>query len=77
MNPKVLFWRAYYKLKFGKNYSERIQRANNIVGIVNSSSQGKLGDFYNTNGEKIRGYHKRTARHTVAPQHPLITKYGN
>lgn len=73
---KRLFWIAYYKLKFGKNYQARMNRAALMMNTVNQSSVGNLSSFYNTDGDQIRGWHRhiRFAK-TVPVQHPLVTKY--
>jgi hypothetical protein len=78
MNPRVLFWRAFYKLKFGKNYQERMNNASRMVSTINQSSVGNLSSFYNTDGQQIRGWHRHIRfAPTVPVQHPLITKYSD
>lgn len=74
---KTLFWKAYYKCKFGKNYAARMNRAANMMNIVNASSVGNLSHFYDSDGNQIRGWHRHIRfAPTVPIQHPLITKYG-
>ncbi len=72
-----LFWIAYYKLKFGKNYQARMNRAALMMNTVNQSSVGNLSHFYNTDGDQIRGWHRHIRFASTVPiQHPLITKYS-
>ncbi len=74
---KTLFWKAYYKIKFGKNYAARMHKAASMMRIVDQSTVGNLSHFYDVDGNQIRGWHRhiRFAK-TVPIQHPLITKYG-
>lgn len=76
-NMKTLFWKAFYKLKFGKDYQRRMTNAKRLGMTIDESSIGNLSSFYDSSGNQIRGWHKPPTK--FAPntqQHPLITKYG-
>ena len=60
-----------------KDYDQNIKSAKNITKMIIDSTNGKSNHFYNSNGEKIRGYHKRIKFNPTINQHPLITKYEN
>lgn len=75
---KSLFWKAYYKLKFGKDYATRMRNAAMLGRCIDESSVGNLSSFYNSNGQQIRGWHRAIKfKETTPIQHPLITKYGS
>jgi hypothetical protein len=55
---KQLFWRTFYKVTLGSNYSTVIKSTKNTYKTINEASQGNLSSFYNINGEQIRGWHR-------------------
>jgi hypothetical protein len=70
-------WKAYYKMKFGKDYAARISRAATLMNYTDEASIGNLSQFYNYQGEQIRGWHKRRPSHASSTKHPLETYYSN
>ena len=69
------FWRAYYKIKLGADYKNTIYNAKAMKAYVKISGSGRVANFYNVNGEQIRGWYK--APFKVNPRHPLENYYNN
>jgi len=58
---------------FDKNFDEKIKKAKMTKWMIDCSTSGNFAQFYNVQGEKIRGFsNPRPGR-----QHPLISKYGS
>jgi hypothetical protein len=62
----------FYRLTM-KDYQSKVDSARKTVSMINASTNGRVSHFYNIQGDKIRGYHKRIKFN--ADVHPLITKY--
>lgn len=71
------FWKAYYKLKFGKEYSARMKRAISVCSYIDEASVGDISSRYNYQGEQIRGWHRKRPSFASSPLHPLETYYKN
>ena len=56
-----LFWKAFYKISLGEDYSSKFKSSKSIWNSINETTKGNLSSFYNVNGEQIRGWHRTTA----------------
>lgn len=69
---KILY-RLFYKFTC-KDYIKLIDSATMTHEMIMDSTSGKSNHFYNSNGTRIRGFHKHI-RFTNIPSHPLIQQY--
>jgi hypothetical protein len=72
---KQLFWKAFYRLKFGSNYSNVMKSINSLGRYLDDAASGDFSVRYNSNGEQIRGWHKKSPSFKFAKEHPLVVKY--
>jgi len=63
----------WYKLT-DKNFNDKLKSATLTTKMIEASTNGSISHFYNTNGDKIRGY-SNTSIKTRSVFHPLIAKY--
>ena len=56
------------------NFQSRIESAKITVAMIEESTAGKIGHFYNFQGGRIREFWKPIKFSTA--RHPLIIKYG-
>ncbi len=65
-----------YRL-FVKDFDKKFKSADTTYKMIMASTHGKISHFYNSKGEKIRGYHKQYKNAPkVLPTNSLIVKYG-
>jgi hypothetical protein len=74
---KAIFWRIYHRLTLGERYDKVLSSAKQFgLYIDDQQDSNYLARTYNSNGERIRGYH--TPQYKFANMnniHPLIQKY--
>lgn len=58
-----------------KDFDQKIKSAKLTSKMIIDSTNGTINHFYDPNGNKIRGYHKRIKFNPAIVQHPLIQKY--
>jgi len=72
---KALFWRTYYLWKLGEQYDDTLKNAKQLGLYLYDQQDGNyLARTYNSNGERIRGYHKPLYK-SANVEHHLIQKY--
>ena len=71
--PKLTLKEHIYRF-FIKDYDARVASAKAIRRMINESTRGSINHFYDTNGERIRGYDNRVVCSRKV-EHPLIVKY--
>lgn len=64
----------FYRLTV-KDYDAKIKSAKTTANMIIRSTNGGVGLAYNSQGEKIRGYHKPPIKFKQEI-HPLIQKYN-
>jgi|APGre2960657423_1045063.scaffolds.fasta_scaffold210998_2 hypothetical protein len=70
-------WKLYYRLTLGKSYEKAFNTSKNYNKMIQQSTHGKLNHFYNSRGEKIRGWEKPQIRFKDScDKHPLQIKYS-
>jgi len=74
---KTLFWKAYYSLTLGKDYTRKLATASSVHGMITTGSRGDFSQMYDTNGNRIRGWHKLRPSFARSNDHPLVTYYNN
>lgn len=57
-----------------RNFDDKLKSAKVTTVMILASTDGRVSHFYNTEGEKIRGY-SNTSIKTRNVFHPLIQKY--
>jgi hypothetical protein len=73
---KTLFWKAYYYLTLGEEYTRRIATASSVYGMITTGSRGDFSQKYDVNGNEIRGWHKTSPSFVRSNAHPLVTYYN-
>lgn len=75
---KSLFWKTYYRLKFGQNYQNKIDSAAVIFKSINASTCGGTKYRFDSSGKPTREIHKPIPRSACFnDENPLVTKYGH
>lgn len=71
------FWRAFYRVKLGERYNAARSSAVLFSGYLKEQNSSKIGigRNYNSRGEQIRGWHRRSHHAPAKNSHPLIDKY--
>lgn len=61
-----------------KNFKTKVANATRLWANIDASTIGRTSHFYNTTGDKIRGWHGRKYNFpslAATESHPLIQKY--
>lgn len=76
-NLKERFWRLYYRITLGEDQSQaRIKNAMMLGDYLNEqSAKVGIGRNYDTSGQLIRGWHKRSYHPAPKMSHPLLDRY--
>ena len=73
-----LLWKLYYKMTLGSEYEATLKRCQDMSSFINQSTLVKTNHFYNSQGEKIRGWHNAPYKfkNLDDSRHPLEIKYN-
>lgn len=72
---RTSLWKMYYRIFYKQNYSQKLYSAMCITSNVIDSTNGRISHFYNTNGERVRGWHKHIKFNDTLNFHPLVRRY--